>query len=115
MKDFEKLAKWIFNNMGEMTPFHILQFFPTHRLTNITRTPVKTLERAYEIAKKAGLKYVYLGNVPDHRLENTYCHNCGELIVDRSIAGVKKIALKEGKCLNCGKDIPIKGLKWLPK
>jgi pyruvate formate lyase activating enzyme len=74
------------------------------------------MEKAYEIAKKEGLKYVYLGNVFDHKLENTYCPKCGELVIERTILGVQKFSLKKDlKCPVCGERIPIFGEKWIPK
>jgi pyruvate formate lyase activating enzyme len=116
MEDLRKLCKWIVGNLGDMTPFHILQFFPTYSLGGIERTPLKTMEKAYEVAKSEGLKYVYLGNVQNHRLENTYCHNCGILLIERTILGVKRMLLKRDlRCPNCGETIPIKGKKWIPE
>ncbi|NIM46663.1 MAG: AmmeMemoRadiSam system radical SAM enzyme [Candidatus Aenigmarchaeota archaeon] len=116
MEDVKKLCKWIFDNLGDKTPFHLIQFFPTHKLTDLPRTPIKTMEKAYEIAKKEGLKYVYLGNVHNHKLENTYCHNCGNLVIERTILGVKKFSLKKDfKCPKCGEEIPIFGKRWVPE
>jgi pyruvate formate lyase activating enzyme len=114
LEDVKKLCEWIVNNLGEETPFHILQFFPTYKLLDLPRTPVETLEKAYEIAKKEGLKYVYLGNVHSHHLENTYCSNCGNLVIERTIMGVTRFLLKKDlKCPNCGDKIPIFGVKWI--
>jgi len=116
LEDVKKLCRWIVDNLGDETPFHIIQFFPTFKMTNLPRTPIETMEKAYEIAKKEGLKYVYLGNVFDHKLENTYCPKCGELVVERTILGVQKFLLKKGlRCLKCGERIPIFGEKWIPK
>ncbi len=114
--DVKKLCKWIVENLGDDTPFHIIQFFPTFKMTNLPRTPIETMEKAYEIAKKEGLKYVYLGNIFDHKLENTYCPKCGELVIERTILGVQKFLLKKDlKCPVCGERIPIFGEKWIPK
>jgi pyruvate formate lyase activating enzyme len=116
MKDFKKLCKWIVDNLGVMTPFHILQFFPTFNASTESRTDVKAMEKAYDIAKEEGMKYVYLGNVSGHRLENTFCHNCGELLIERSIRGIKKMHLKEDlRCPNCSVCVPLAGKKWVPK
>ena len=116
LEDVKKLSRWIFENLGEETPFHIIQFFPTYKIKNLPRTPVETMENAYEIAKKEGLKYVYLGNIFDHKLENTYCPNCGELVIERTILGVQKFLLKKDlKCPKCREKIPIFGKKWIPK
>ena len=68
------------------------------------------------IAREEGLKYVYLGNVHGHKYENTYCPKCGELVIERTIMGVKKFLLKRDlKCTHCGEKIPIHGVKWVPK
>jgi pyruvate formate lyase activating enzyme len=116
LEDLKKLCKWIVDNLGDKTPFHLIQFFPTYKITDLPRTPVKTMEKAYETAKKEGLKYVYLGNVHGHELENTYCHNCGNLVVERTILGVSKFLLKKDlKCPKCGERIPIFGEKWIPE
>jgi pyruvate formate lyase activating enzyme len=116
MKDFRKLCKWIVDNMGVMTPLHILQFFPTFNASNIPKTAIEKLERAYNIAKEEGMNYVYLGNVPGHNLENTFCHNCGELLIERSIQGTRKMHMREDLiCPNCKEHIPIFGQKWTPK
>jgi pyruvate formate lyase activating enzyme len=116
LRDVKKLCRWIADNLGEETPFHIIQFFPTFKMTNLPRTPVETMEKAYEVAKKEGLKYVYLGNVFDHKLENTYCHKCGELVIERTILGVQKFLLnRDLRCPKCGERIPVYGEKWVPK
>jgi len=116
LEDVKKLCKWIIENLGDETPFHLIQFFPTYKLTDLPRTPIKTMERAYETAKKEGLKYVYLGNVHNHKLENTYCHNCGNLVIERTILGVKKFSLKKDlKCPKCEEKITIFGEKWVPE
>jgi len=116
LEDFKKLCKWIVDNLGDETPLHILQFFPTFKMLDLPRTPVGTLEKAYEIAKKEGLKYVYVGNVHGHEKENTYCPNCDTLAIERTIFGVSKFSLKKDlKCLKCGNKIPIFGTKWIPE
>ena len=115
LEDVRKLCKWIVEKLGVETPFHILQFFPTYKLLDLPRTPLETLEKAYDIAKKEGLKYVYLGNV-SHKTENTYCPNCGNLVIERTILGVKNFLLKKDlKCPKCGEKIPIFGTKWIPE
>jgi len=116
MEDVKKLCRWIIDNLGEETPFHFIQFFPTYKLPDLPRTPIGTMEKAYEIAKKEGLKYVYLGNVHNHKLENSFCPECGTLIIERTIMGVTKFLLKKDlKCPKCGEKIPIYGIKWIPE
>jgi pyruvate formate lyase activating enzyme len=75
-------------------------------------TPVSTLESARELALKAGLKYVYLGNIPGHQAENTYCHGCGKLLIARRGYQVGEMHLQEGACEYCSVKIP--GI-WKPK
>ena len=115
LDDLKKLCKWIVDNLDDETPFHILQFFPTFKMLDLPRTSLITLEKAYDIAKKEGLKYVYLGNV-SHKAESTYCPVCGTLAIERTILGVTKFSLKKDlKCLKCGNKIPIFGTKWIPE
>ena len=95
---------------GPGTPFHFTRFHPSYKMTDRSSTPIRTLERAHEIAKEEGLLYVYIGNVPGHRFENTYCHNCGALLVQRygfSIADYS--ILKDGECPKCRNSVPIVG------
>ena len=105
-----QLAAWIRDNLGEDTPFHLLRFHPDYELTNIPSTHVSTMEEAYKAAKEEGLSYVYLGNVPGHPYENTYCPNCNELLIKRfSFEIVKWNLTKDMRCPSCGQSIPIKG------
>jgi pyruvate formate lyase activating enzyme len=79
-------------------------------MTDRPRTPVETLEKAHSIATEEGVQYVYAGNVPGHRLENTYCPACGELLIGRLGFTVTKYAVTENKrCPRCGLRIPITG------
>ncbi len=115
MEDLRKLAVWIRKNLGAETPFHILQFFPSYKLQDVPRTPAKTLDNAYEIAKEEGLRYVYLGNVSSPK-ENTYCSNCGTVAVKRTIMGITSFHLGEDmKCKKCKNKIPIFGVRWILK
>jgi len=105
-----ELAAWIRGNLGEDTPFHLLRFHPDYQLTNIPSTPIETLEKAYAAAKNAGLNYVYIGNVPGHPAENTYCPSCNELLIKRFSFEITKWNLtKDMRCPVCGREIPIKG------
>ena len=114
--DLKKLCKWVVDNLGSKTPFHLLQFFPTFKLLNLPRTPTETMEKAYKTAKDEGLEYVYLGNVHGHKYENTYCPKCGELLIERTIMGVSKFNLKNNEnCPKCNEKIPVFGKKWIPK
>jgi pyruvate formate lyase activating enzyme len=105
-KTFEGIAKWIFENLGPETPWHISQFCGaiSWKLQNIPDTPVETLEKAIEIGKKVGLKYVYIGNIPGHKAENTYCPKCGTLAINRINYFIHRYD-KNGKCPKCGESL----------
>jgi pyruvate formate lyase activating enzyme len=105
-KTFEGIAKWIFENLGSETPWHVSQFCGaiSWKLQHIPDTSVETLEKAIEIGKKVGLKYVYIGNIPGHKAENTYCPKCGELAINRVNYFVHRYD-KNGKCPKCGTNL----------
>ncbi|HSO71510.1 MAG TPA: radical SAM protein, partial [Thermodesulfobacteriota bacterium] len=105
-KDLEKMCAWIRDELGPLTPLHFSRFYPLYKMKQHYPTPVSTLENAREIALKSGLKYVYLGNIPKNPGENTYCHNCSQLIIPRRGYMVGEMKLKEGKCAFCGTAIP---------
>jgi len=111
MDRIKELAVWVRDNLGADTPFHLLRFHPDYKMTGQTSTSVATMEEAYVVARKeVGLNYVYIGNVPGHRFENTYCPNCNELLIKRfSFEIVKWNLTKDMRCPACGHDIPIKG------
>jgi pyruvate formate lyase activating enzyme len=101
---FKELVNWILNNLGPNTPLHIIRFFPSYKMMNFDSTPISTLEEFAEEAKKMGLNYVYVGNVPSHEWENTYCPNCGKLLVER-FGFRAKSNLSESKCPSCGQKL----------
>ncbi|MEA2089621.1 MAG: AmmeMemoRadiSam system radical SAM enzyme [Thermoproteota archaeon] len=104
------LTTWIRDNLGKDTPFHLLRFHPNYQLTSIPSTPIDLLEKACDAASEVGLNYVYMGNVPGHRCENTYCPNCHELLIKRFSFEIAKWNLtKDMRCPACGQNIPIKG------
>jgi pyruvate formate lyase activating enzyme len=105
-EDFKKLSKLVLKELGQV-PVHFTAFHPSHKLTDVPSTSVKTLEKAREIALKEGLKFVYVGNVPGHEYENTYCPKCGNLLIKRNGFDVMKINLKDGKCPKCNTKVPI--------
>lgn len=110
MEKIMKMATWIKDYLGADTPFHLLRFHPDYKLTTIPATPVKDMERAYLTAKHAGLNYVYLGNVPGHPSENTYCPNCDTPVIKRYSFDIAQWNLTpDMRCPVCGQQIPIKG------
>jgi len=102
------IINWIKENLGVDTPFHISRFFPHYKLTDIEPTPIATLEHIALLAEKAGLKYIYIGNVYSHTREHTYCPKCKTIVIERHGYEISKV---NTKCPKCGTSIPIKGLK----
>lgn len=106
--NLEKTAQWIYDYLGEKTPWHITRFFPCLGLKHLPQTPIETLEHAQEIGHKAGLKFVYLGNVSGHPGENTICPRCGNLAIERAGYTVGLVGVdQKGKCKKCGKELNI--------
>jgi pyruvate formate lyase activating enzyme len=105
LENVKKLAQWISSELSSEIPFHILRFFPSYKLLELPATPIKTLEKAFDVAKETGLRYVYIGNVPGHKDANTYCFNCGELLIRRRGYEVEKVSLVDDRCQNCGMRI----------
>jgi pyruvate formate lyase activating enzyme len=102
----KKMCEWLAENGLQDCPLHFSRFNPLYKLNQLPLTPVSTLEKAHEIALKAGLRYVYIGNVPAHWAENTYCHHCGKMIIERRGFAILSNHLVKGKCAYCGTDIP---------
>jgi pyruvate formate lyase activating enzyme len=95
------ISERIVAELGADVPWHVSRYYPAYRFT-APPTPVSTLERACEIGGAAGLRYVYLGNVPGHPLENTYCPDCGALLIQRWGLGVTSYRIQSGCCPHCG-------------
>jgi pyruvate formate lyase activating enzyme len=104
--ELRAIASWIRNDLGPEVPWHVTRFHPHLELSNLPPTPVAYLERARSIGKEEGLWYVYLGNVPGHKGENTYCHQCGKLLIERYIFDVLKNRMKGNQCPACKAVIP---------
>ena len=105
-----KLARYVVDELGPETPFHLLRFHPDYHMMEFPVTPVKTLERLHAIAKAEGLQYAYLGNVWGHPLEHTYCPECGAIAVRRFGSTIQAWTLDaENRCRRCGHAIPMVG------
>jgi len=104
------IANWIRDKLGELTPWHVTRFYPHHHLMHLPPTPVSTLEHAYDIGRKAGLKFIYVGNVPGHRSESTVCYSCGNLIVNRFGYQTEVVGLEDSKCKFCGAELNFRTL-----
>ena len=99
------LASWVKEKLGELTPWHVTRFYPRYQMEDASPTSVEALERAYDIGKKAGLRFVYMGNVPGHSYEKTVCYSCGNLIIDRVGYNIKIAGLNGSVCRACGAEM----------
>lgn len=101
-----RMSDWIAENLGPDYPLHLLRFHPAHKLENLPPTPVGVLTDAREVARRAGLHYVYIGNVPEIAdAETTFCPNCKKAVVEREFYIIRKITMKDGNCAHCGTTI----------
>jgi pyruvate formate lyase activating enzyme len=108
-EEIRRLCKWVAEKLGPDVPVHFSRFYPHYKMTDHPPTPVKTLERAVSIAKEEGLHHVYVGNVPGHEADNTYCPKCGELLIERYGFEVTQYKLKDSRCPKCKAEINVVG------
>ena len=104
-KEIRRMCEWIKDNVGSEVPLHFSRFMPSFELQNLPPTPIEKLEEAYRIAKDVGLQYVYIGNVPGHAYENTYCPRCKKIVVARIGYDILENNIEDGKCKFCGEKI----------
>lgn len=104
-EEIAKMSKWIVKNLGADVPIHFSRFHPTYMLKNLPDTPVVALETARRVSMDAGMNFVYIGNVPGHEGESTYCPKCGRVVIRRVGYQIVEMELNGGKC-RCGKAIP---------
>ncbi len=97
---------WIVEHLGPDVPVHFTAFHPAFQLLDRPRTPPATLQRARDIARAAGVRFVYMGNVPDGGGQTTRCPKCNETLVERSWQHTTVRALQDGKCKRCATVIP---------
>jgi pyruvate formate lyase activating enzyme len=104
--EIKELARWTKTHVGPDVPLHFSRFHPTYRLTNLPPTPVETLTRCRDLAMAQGLRYVYVGNVPGHPGESTYCPRCKRVVIEREMYTIRQNNLRAGKCKFCGQTVP---------
>ncbi|MGV9203441.1 MAG: AmmeMemoRadiSam system radical SAM enzyme [Promethearchaeia archaeon] len=104
-EELRELCDWVYENLGENTPLHFSAYRPMYKKPSEKSTPKKTLVKAYDIAKETGLKYPYIGNVRDKRGNNTFCPECGEVLIRRSGYSVSTKGIASEKCKNCGYNL----------
>jgi pyruvate formate lyase activating enzyme len=103
------IAHFIVDRLGPETPWHITAFHPAYRMSGVPSTPPATLYKARDIGVQAGLKFIYEGNLMNAR-EDTYCPECGKVVIEREGFRVKRNFLQDGLCNFCRAPIPGIGL-----
>ena len=106
MEEIRDMSVWVRDELSPEVPLHFSRFFPAYKLTNVSATPVDTLEKAYETAREVGIHYVTIGNVPGHTHNSTFCPQCNNIIIRRTHFQVADINVSNGKCNSCGHKIP---------
>ncbi|MCX5816106.1 MAG: AmmeMemoRadiSam system radical SAM enzyme [Proteobacteria bacterium] len=104
-KELQGIAKFIKDELGAETPWHVSAFYPTYKLLDVNRTSPKALHRARQIGMEEGLRYVYEGNIPGSDGENTYCYNCNKPVIRRYGYSITDYNIKDGACTFCGATI----------
>lgn len=104
--ELEKLSSWVFENLGPDVPLHFTAFHPDWKMRNKNATPAATLRLARDIAKQAGLHFVYTGNIHDKAGQSTYCHHCGQILIGRDWYELTDWNLAAGRCSGCGAACP---------
>jgi pyruvate formate lyase activating enzyme len=110
LEQLRALSRWLAQEISPDVPLHFSRFQPLYKLTDLPPTPVETLEEARKIALEEGMRFVYVGNVPGHSGNNTYCPACGKAIIVRQGFSVVEYHLKGSVCAYCGESIP--GVWW---
>ncbi|TVR70483.1 MAG: AmmeMemoRadiSam system radical SAM enzyme [Marinilabiliales bacterium] len=106
MAEIGEMCTWIKDTLSPEVPLHLSRFFPNYKLTNLSPTPVATLERAFDTARRAGLDYVTLGNVPGHEYNSTFCPRCDGMLIKRVHFKVTENNISDGRCASCSHPIP---------
>ena len=100
------MCQWIVNNLGPDHPMHFLRFFPQYKLDRLYPTPVSVLTNFRKIAMASGIRYVYVGNVPEHEGNHTFCHQCGKILIERKGYHIPTFNIENNKCRFCDTLIP---------
>ena len=106
-ENISDMVTWITDNIGNDTPLHFSRFFPNFQFTDLLATPEETLEMAHDIARSAGINYVYIDNLPGHDYQSTYCPTCKTKLVERNGTEVKLLDISSnGVCVLCDTKVP---------
>lgn len=106
-EELRDIARFL-RELGEEVPWHVSAYYPTYRMTDRPRTPVRTLRRAWEIGREEGLLFVYTGNVPGDEGEHTFCPQCGTCVIRRHGFQVLSMHLERGRCHQCKTRVPVR-------
>ncbi len=101
MEEIRSFAEWVYD-LDKSIPVHFSRFHPDYQMLDKPPTPIKTIEKAVEVARDVGIEYVYVGNVWGHRYEDTYCPNCNSLLIDREGFYIVRMNLDGRRCPECG-------------
>jgi pyruvate formate lyase activating enzyme len=103
--EIREMCEWVVDHLGRDVPIHFSAFHPDYKMDDKQRTPPSTLRRARRVARDAGIKYAYVGNIHDREADSTYCHACGELVIARDWYELGEWHLDaEGCCEHCGAE-----------
>jgi len=103
-ENLRAIARWIKENLGELTPWHVTRFFPCAEMTDVPPTPLETLELAKSVGVEEGLKFVYIGNVAED--QNTHCPVCGRIVISRYGYSTRVVDVTDkGTCASCGAEL----------
>ncbi len=105
--EMSAMATQVRDELGPDTPWHVTRFLPDFELSYLPATPIKTLERGMALGKAAGLRFVYVGNVPGHAGRNTVCPACGRTVIQRGEPKIDSTGLRDGRCAICGEDLGV--------
>jgi pyruvate formate lyase activating enzyme len=103
----QEFCRWIVEKLGKEIPVHFSRFHPDYHMTDINATPINTLIKIKTIAETEGLHYIYLGNIQHSNYENTYCPNCGAVLITRHGFHSQISGIDTNKCQKCKSTIPI--------
>ncbi len=104
--EIRRMCRWLLNEIGPEVPVHFSRFHPMYLVKNLPPTPISTLERAHRVALEEGLHYVYIGNVPGHKAESTFCPKCKKIVIKRVGYHIQNVELDRGRCRFCNHPIP---------
>ena len=104
-RELADIARFVRDELGKDTPWHVSRFHPCHRMQDHQPTPLDTLKRAFDIGRAEGLFHVFVGNVPGSGLEDTCCPGCGQRMVERSGFTILRDRLQRGVCPGCGQVV----------